>query len=124
MNPKDRRHAEEYLRSFVDSNIGSITQAVRDVMKSYRDVLELRILTAHIFIRYALEACKDSIERTELDKDELCERTSELRGIVDEVNVWVRVQVSGTDNLDEVRKALKEAEKEMKSVYDLEEDAR
>ena len=56
-----------------------------------------------------------------MDKDALCERTSELRGIIDEVNVWVRVQVSGTDNLDEVRKALKEAEK---SVYDLEEDAR
>jgi len=115
---KNPGSSEAYSRSFVDLNIGSIVNAVKNNLeKSQNQVSTLRIKTVLTLIRCALDACKDSIKRAEWDMDMLCERGSELRGKVEEAKARVHGEVLGTDG-SEVRKAVKEAEREMKGVMD------
>ena len=112
VDPKNPQNVKEYVRSFVDSNIGSITAAMRDIYeKSYKDVLSLRVIKTLTFIQCALEVCKDSIKQAELDMYVLHEMMSNLGG---RRKVKVHREVLCTDNLDEVQKAMKEAEEEMK----------
>ena len=113
---KDPQSSEVYTRKFVDSNIGSIARAVKNNLeKSWNDFSSLRINTVLTLIRCALDACNDSIKRAEWDLDMLCQRASELRGKVEEAKARVHGEVLGTDG-SEVRKAVKEAEREMKDV--------
>jgi len=102
----------------MDSNINSIVHAVKNSLeKSWNQPSALRINTALTLIRCALDACKDSIKRAEWDLDMLCERASVLKDNVEEAKARVHGEVLGTDG-SEVRKAVKEAEREMKGVMD------
>jgi hypothetical protein len=116
---KDPRNVHEYQQRFMDSNIHSIHAAITDILKkSPMSISLLRMETASTLIRLALEACKDSMKRTEWDIDVICSRLSELRSKVEEARARVHTEVLGTDGSDEVQKAMRQAEKEMKRVMD------
>lgn len=116
---KDPQKFEQYRQCLTNSNILSIKTAIDKLLeKSYREVLSLRMQTTKTLIRCALEASKDSIKQAEWDMDVLCSRVSELRGEVEEAKARVHGEVLGTNKSDEVQKAMREAEKEMKTVMD------
>jgi hypothetical protein len=118
-DPKDLRNIHIYQQNFMDSNIQLIHAAVADIVeKSPTGISSLRADTACTLIRFALEACKDSIKQVEWDIDVACSRVSEVRSKVEEAKARVRGEVLGTKESDEVQRAMKDAEKDMKRIMD------
>jgi hypothetical protein len=116
---KDPRNVHEYQQRFVDSNIHAVHTAITNILKkSPMSISSLRTETASTLIRLALEACKNSIKRAEWDADVVCSRVSELRCKVEEAKARARGEILGTKGSDEVQKAMKQAEKEMKGIMD------
>lgn len=115
-DPKASRNVQVYQRDYTDSNIGSVNSSIAGIVERVNTVTTLRQHTAHILIGQALEVCRETIENAEGEVDAVCARVSDLRGRIEEAKARVRGEILGREGTDEVQKAMKEAEKEMRVV--------
>ena len=119
-DPKAPRNVEEYRTKYMDSHVGDVNTAISNIFRNAGSLSRLREQTALSLIRMALEECRHVIKNAENDLDSVCDWVSDLRSQVENAKAVARGEVLGHrgTGTDEIYKAMKNAEREMKEIMD------